>query len=126
LAFNNGELADAAKASGNNEKMIQIKLLTNMAELLIFICRLTPSLDRISDHCEFGQANYIPNGKNIATLLSPNEATPGADLSNEPFDWCKSTLTNGLKTGARQSGITHSARVEKGNKKHSHRKVCAS
>jgi hypothetical protein len=29
-----------------------------------------------------------------------------------------------LKTGARQSGITH-ARVEKGNKKYSHRNVCA-
>jgi hypothetical protein len=31
-----------------------------------------------------------------------------------------------LKTGARQSGITNSAKVEKGNKKNSHRNVCAS
>jgi hypothetical protein len=41
-------------------------------------------------------------------------------------DWCDPTGsdTNGLKTGARQSRITH-ARVEKGNKKNSHRNVCA-
>jgi hypothetical protein len=44
--------------------------------------------------------------------VQPWADQPWAETGADPR-----SATNGLKTGARQSGITHSARVEKENKK---------
>src|SRR5262245_47824396 len=88
--------------------MIQIKLQASTVIALIFISRLTPSLDRILQCYEFGKANYILRGTNIATLVSPNEPPSSLNLSNQRFDLCgpPNPNTNRLNTGSRSLEIT--------------------